>query len=89
LYLLVTERCKKKFKNLQWKSCACVPLTDSCGFSNRAWFLILEGLFDFFDSLHHHPLPTKAAAWCRDSLSLIGCLRSNVRLLAARQHQFI
>ncbi len=26
LYLLVTERCKKKFKNRVWKSRACVPL---------------------------------------------------------------
>ncbi len=26
LYLLVTEICKKKFKNRLWKSCACVPL---------------------------------------------------------------
>ncbi len=28
LYLLVTERCKKKFKNRWWKSRACVPLND-------------------------------------------------------------
>ncbi len=26
LYLLVTERCKKRFKNRLWKSRACVPL---------------------------------------------------------------
>jgi hypothetical protein len=26
LHLLVTERCKKKFKNRLWKSRACVPL---------------------------------------------------------------
>ncbi len=28
LYLLVTERCKKKFKNRRWKSRACVPLSE-------------------------------------------------------------
>jgi hypothetical protein len=27
LHLFVTERCKKKFKNRQWKSRACVPLS--------------------------------------------------------------
>ncbi len=27
LYLLVTERCKKKFKNRLWKSRTCVPLS--------------------------------------------------------------
>jgi hypothetical protein len=27
LYILVTERCKKRFKNRLYKSCACVPLS--------------------------------------------------------------
>jgi hypothetical protein len=34
LYLLMTERCKKKFKNRQWKSRACVPLKAS---SHSRW----------------------------------------------------
>jgi hypothetical protein len=39
LYLLVTERCKKKFKNRLWKSRACVPLSKVCWWRYLLWIL--------------------------------------------------
>ncbi len=47
LYLLVTERCKKTFKNRLWKSRACVPLKE---------VLEIDTVFTFVKSGESHPL---------------------------------
>ncbi len=42
LYKLVTERCKKKFKNRLWKSHACVPLIGYLRYCNRCSLCFLS-----------------------------------------------